>query len=111
MTTDPVARSDAVLVSLVASGDATALAELYDRHSDAIFRAAYRRLGDRQLAEEVLQDTYLALWNRATLFDEQQGSLLAWLGTIARNRAIDRMRSIGRRPTAVPISGLLVDDD
>jgi RNA polymerase sigma-70 factor (ECF subfamily) len=62
------------------------------------------------LAEEVVQDTYLALWNRAELYDERQGSLLAWLGTIARNRAIDRLRAAGRRPTAVPLSGLLVDD-
>jgi RNA polymerase sigma-70 factor (ECF subfamily) len=110
MTTDPITRSDAHLVGLVATGDTDALAALYDRHADAIFRAAYRRLGDRQLAEEVLQDTYLALWNRAQLYDEQQGSLLAWLGTIARNRAIDRMRAAGRRPPAVPLSGLLVDD-
>src|SRR3954469_15446539 len=105
------ARTDSELVADVAARNSDALAELYDRHAEALYRAAYRRLGDRQLAEEVLQDTYLALWNRASLFDEQQGSLLAWLGTIARNRAIDRMRAIGRRPTAVPISGLMVDDD
>ena len=110
MTTDPVSRSDAYLVGLVATGDADALAQLYDRHGDAIYRAAYRRLGDSQLAEEVLQDTYLALWNRAHMYDEQQGSLPAWLGTIARNRAIDRMRAAGRRPAPVPLSGLLVDD-
>lgn len=110
MTTNPIIRSDAHLVGLVATGDTDALAALYDRHADAIYRAAYRRLGDRQLAEEVLQDTYLALWNRAQLYDEQQGSLLAWLGTIARNRAIDRLRAAGRRPAPVPLSGLLVDD-
>jgi RNA polymerase sigma-70 factor (ECF subfamily) len=110
MTTDPVTRSDAHLVGLVATGDTDALAQLYDRHGGAIYRAAYRRLGDSQLAEEVLQDTYLALWNRAHMYDEQQGSLPAWLGTIARNRAIDRMRAAGRRPAAVPLSGLLVDD-
>jgi RNA polymerase sigma-70 factor, ECF subfamily len=110
MTTDPVTRSDAHLVGLVATGDTDALAALYDRHADAIFRAAYRRLGDRQMAEEVLQDTYLALWNRAQMYDQQQGSLLAWLGTIARNRAIDRLRAAGRRPAPIPLSGLLADD-
>ncbi|MEA2622041.1 MAG: hypothetical protein QOH61_951 [Chloroflexota bacterium] len=111
MTREPVARSDALLVSSVAAGDTDALAELYDRHADAIYRAAYRRLGDRQLAEEVLQDTYLALWNRAELFDSRQGSLPAWLGTIARNRAIDRLRALGRRPSPVPLSALLMDGD
>ena len=106
-----VARSDAVLVAAVVAGDTTALAELYDRHADAIYRAAFRRLGDRQLAEEVLQDTYLALWNRAELFDPAAGSLLAWLSTIARNRAIDRARALGRRPGAVPLSAVMADDD
>lgn len=110
MTEDPVTRSDAQLVALVATGDTDALAELYDRHSDSLYRAAYRRLGDTQLAEEVLQDTYLALWNRAETYDQRQGSLPAWLGTIARNRAIDRMRAAGRRPMQVPLSGLLVDE-
>lgn len=110
MASVPLPRSDAQLVGLVAGGDETALAELYDRHADAIYRTAYRRLGDGQLAEEVLQDTFLALWNRAELYDQGQGSLAAWLGTIARNRAIDRLRSAGRRPMTVPLSGVLVDD-
>lgn len=105
------AHSDAVLVASVAAGDAAALAELYDRYADAIYRAAFRRLGDRQLAEEVLQDTYLALWNRAELFDPGAGSLVAWLSTIARNRAVDRLRALGRRPAAVPLSAVIANDD
>lgn len=110
---EPVAssRSDAQLVAIVAAGDSAALAELYDRHADAIFRAAFRRSGDRTIAEEVLQDTYLALWNRAELFDPAQGSLLAWLSTIARNRAIDRLRHQGRRPMAMPLSAVVSGDD
>ncbi|MDQ3493051.1 MAG: sigma-70 family RNA polymerase sigma factor [Chloroflexota bacterium] len=110
---EPVAspRSDAQLVATVAAGDTAALAELYDRHADAIFRAAFRRSGDRTIAEEVLQDTYLALWNRAETFDPVQGSLLAWLSTIARNRAIDRLRHQGRRPPAMPLSAVVSGDD
>lgn len=110
---EPVAsqRSDAQLVATVVAGDTTALAVLYDRHADAIFRAAFRRSGDRSIAEEVLQDTFLALWNRAELFDPAQGSLLAWLSTIARNRAIDRLRHQGRRPPAMPLSAVIPDDD
>jgi len=110
MGTEPVTGTDAMLVASVATGDMAALAELYDRYSDAIYRTAFRRLGDRQLAEEVLQDTYMALWNRAELFDVTAGSLLAWMSTIARNRAIDRMRAIGRRPAAVPLSAVASDD-
>lgn len=102
-------RSDAELVRLLAEGDESALAELYDRHAAALYRAALLRTGDRQLAEEVLQDTYLALWNRAELFDPRQGSLLGWLATIARNRATDRLRSISRRPPPLALSTFTPD--
>jgi RNA polymerase sigma-70 factor (ECF subfamily) len=100
-------RSDEELVASLVEGDEAALAELYDRHADSLFRAALLRLGDRGLAEEVLQDTYLALWNRAELFDGSQGSVIGWLSTIARNRAIDRQRSSARRPAPLALSGLM----
>ena len=100
-------RSDAELVGALVEGDDAALGELYDRHAESLFRAALLRLGDRGLAEEVLQDTYLALWNRAELFDRSQGSVIGWLSTIARNRAIDRLRSSARRPVPVALSGLI----
>jgi RNA polymerase sigma-70 factor (ECF subfamily) len=100
-------RSDAQLVQALVEGDERALAELYDRHASVLYRAALLRVGDRQLAEEILQDTYLALWNRAELFDERVGSLIGWLSTIGRNRAIDRLRGQGRRPPAVPFSAMV----
>ena len=70
----------------------------------AIFAAAYRLTSDRGTAEEVVQETFLALWNRAETFDPTVGSLAAWLHTIARNRAIDRLRAAGRRPSLVALS-------
>jgi len=51
-----------------------------------------------------VQETFLALWNRADTFDPTVGSLAAWLHTIARNRTVDRLRAAGRRPTLVPLS-------
>lgn len=99
-------RTDAELVAALVGGDQAALAELYDRHSATLYRAALMRVGDRQLAEEILQDTYLALWNRAELFDERQGSLAGWLSTICRNRSIDRLRALGRRPPPMPFSAM-----
>jgi RNA polymerase sigma-70 factor, ECF subfamily len=95
---------DAALVGAVASGSHEALAVLYDRHADAVFAAAGRLTSDRQIAEEVVQETFLALWNRAELFDPAIGSLAAWLRTIARNRTVDRLRAAGRRPTLVPFT-------
>ena len=53
------------------------------------------------MAEEVVQDTFLALWDRAESFDPATGSLAAWLHTIARNRTVDRLRAAGRRPPLV----------
>ncbi|MEP7378052.1 MAG: sigma-70 family RNA polymerase sigma factor [Chloroflexota bacterium] len=100
-------RSDLELVARLVEGDEAALGELYDRHAESLFRAALLRLGDRGLAEEVLQDTYMALWNRAETFDAAQGSVIGWLSTIARNRAIDRLRSSARRPAPLALSGLV----
>ena len=110
MTTDVARIPDPELMVSLARGDATALAELFDRYADVIFRVAFRRLGDRQLAEEVVQDTWLTLWDRAELFDPAAGSLVAWLSTIARNRAVDRLRALGRRPGALPLSAVFATD-
>jgi len=95
---------EADLVREVAAGSEAALAALYDRHVDAVFAAAIRLNSDRQVAEEVVQETFLALWNRAELFNPSAGSLAAWLHTIARNRTVDRYRAAGRRPNLVPFS-------
>jgi RNA polymerase sigma-70 factor (ECF subfamily) len=102
--TPDAARDDVDLVREVAAGSHDALADLYDRHADAVYAAASRLTSDRGLAEEVVQETFLALWNRAETFDPAIGSLAAWLHTIARNRTVDRLRAAGRRPTLVPLS-------
>jgi RNA polymerase sigma-70 factor, ECF subfamily len=95
--------ADGALVAAVAAGSEEALAELYDRHAAAIHATALRLIGDRQAAEDVVQEVFLTLWNRAERFDPAAGSLAAWLGTMARNRAIDRLRAAGRRPQLVAL--------
>ena len=104
MTGDRQRADDAVLVREVAAGSEDALGRLYDRYVDAVYAAASRLTTDRQIAEEVVQETFLALWNRAELFNPAVGSLAAWLHTIARNRTVDRLRAAGRRPSLVPFS-------
>jgi RNA polymerase sigma-70 factor (ECF subfamily) len=96
--------NETALVRAVAGGSHEALAALYDRHADAVYAAASRLTSDRQVAEEVVQETFLALWNRADRFDPAAGSLAAWLHTIARNRTVDRLRAAGRRPSLFPLS-------
>ena len=96
-----VSAGDDELVRQVAAGSQDALGQLYDRYVGQVFAAARRMTSDRQLAEEVVQETFLALWNRAELYDRSQGALGSWLHAIARNRAIDRLRAAARRPTLV----------
>ena len=92
---------DAALVSRINDRDEEALAVAYDRHADAIYGSLVRFLGDRESAEDVVQETYLALWQRAHQFDPRAGSLLGWLLGIARHKAIDRFRAASRRPKIV----------
>ena len=96
--------SDATLVQQLIAGSAEALAVLYDRYAPEVFAAVVRMTGDRSIANEIVQETFLALWNRAELFDASRGSMRAWLLTIARNRAVDHHRAVGRHHRAVAFS-------
>jgi RNA polymerase sigma-70 factor (ECF subfamily) len=111
MTGDRQHGEDAALVREVAAGSEDALGMLYDRYVDAVYAAASRLTSDRHIAEEVVQETFLALWNRAELFDPKIGSLAAWLHTIARNRTVDRLRAAGRRPNLIPLSSAAGEDE
>lgn len=83
---------DADIVAALKGGERDALALLYDRCGGIAFSLAMRILGDPGAAEEVVQDAFLAVWNRASAFDDNRGSFRAWLFTCVRNRAIDRRR-------------------
>jgi RNA polymerase sigma-70 factor (ECF subfamily) len=96
---------EAALVVAVAGGSEDALGLLYDRHAVGVHAVAFRLTGDRGIAEEVVQETFLALWNRAEAFDPGVASLATWLRSIARNRAVDRLRAAGRRPQLVALPG------
>ncbi|MBX3031950.1 MAG: sigma-70 family RNA polymerase sigma factor [Chloroflexi bacterium] len=111
MTTDSAVVPDIELMAAVVRGDTAAFAALHDRHADTVYRAAYRRLGDRRLTDDVVQDVWVTCWDRAELFDPTAGTLPAWLTTIARNRAVDRLRALGRRPDALPLSAVFATDD
>jgi RNA polymerase sigma-70 factor (ECF subfamily) len=97
-------NAEAQLMRRVRGRSQEAFADLYDRHIGGVFATALRASGDPGIAEEVVQDTFLALWNRVEQFDPARGALATWLGTIARNRAIDRLRSAGRHDRAAAFS-------
>ncbi len=83
-------------MSRVALGDRAALRELYDAAAPRLLAVVFRMLDDRGQAEDVVQDTFLTVWTRASHFPALRTSPLAWLTSIARHRAIDQLRR--RRP-------------
>lgn len=91
--TDLTTLHDEELLALVARGGEAALGVLYDRHIRAIYTVALRIIGDRQTAEEVVQDVFQSVWQTAASFQVGRGSPVAWLLSIARHRSIDATRS------------------
>jgi RNA polymerase sigma-70 factor, ECF subfamily len=89
---------DAALIRAVADGDREAFRSLYDRYGRMVLAIAFRIVNDRQLAEECVQDVFVELWRHARRFDPSRARVSTWLYAIARNRALDAVRSRGRRP-------------
>ncbi|HZT59189.1 MAG TPA: sigma-70 family RNA polymerase sigma factor [Pyrinomonadaceae bacterium] len=83
---------NAELIRGVAAGDQQALGALYDSTSRTVYGLLLRILSDASAAEEVLLDVYTQVWRQAATYSRERGSALAWLTTIARSRAIDRLR-------------------
>jgi RNA polymerase sigma-70 factor, ECF subfamily len=77
--------------------DATALEELYDRHTPLLYGVILRIVGTATEAEDVLQEAWLQAWRNAAQYDPSRGAVIAWLLTVARSRAIDRTRSMSAR--------------
>ena len=87
----------ALLMGAVASGDRRAFGTLYQQTSAKLYGICLRLLGSDAEAQEVLQDVYVTVWRKAAQFDPGRASAITWLATLARNRAIDRLRA--RRPS------------
>jgi RNA polymerase sigma-70 factor (ECF subfamily) len=92
-------RSDQALAAEVARGDAAALRTLYDRHEAHTFNFVLRMTRDRQMAQDVLQETFTRVWLMARTYDPGRGSFKGWLFTIAANLTRDELR---RRRHGVP---------
>jgi RNA polymerase sigma-70 factor (ECF subfamily) len=86
-------RTDLEVFQALQRGDSQALGIFYDRYGEAVYRLLLRLLGNAQEAEDLTQEIFLRLWQKAN-FDPQRGSLLALLMTMARSRAIDRLRQV-----------------
>src|SRR5439155_825912 len=85
------------LLRRVAAQDRQALADFYDQVAGVLFSTSLRVLGDPQEAEEVIQDVFVQIWDKAGTFDVNLGTPFHWALSITRNRSIDRLRSQQRR--------------
>jgi RNA polymerase sigma-70 factor (ECF subfamily) len=102
-------RDRSALERMVA-GDTRALEELYDRHGDLLYSLVRRILSRAEDAEDAIQEIWLQAWRGARTYDPKRGTVCGWLVSIARSRAIDRLRSEGSRKRAVDASGVDAPD-
>lgn len=84
---------DPALLAKIVKGDQQAFSQLYDHSSTLLYTLAFRIVGNREEADELLQDVYLEVWRKVARYDIGRGSPLAWLITLTRSRAIDRLRT------------------
>lgn len=97
ITFPPDELSDEALIQAIAAGDVWAMEPLYQRYNRILYSLAYRMVADHQVAEDLLQDTFLSVWRRATSYSSQSGAVRSWLISIAHHRTIDYLRGVRRR--------------
>src|SRR5215212_4779299 len=85
--------ADEDLISLADGGNTQALAALYDRHSRVAYSLAYRMMGERQAAEDLVQEAFLKVWRSAGSYRVEKASVRTWILSILNNRGIDELRS------------------
>jgi RNA polymerase sigma-70 factor (ECF subfamily) len=93
--TDALQKRFAAWMQAIAAGDQTAFTQFYDATNQQVYGLLLRMLKNRATAEEVLLDVFMQAWRQAASYETTRGSVLAWLMTIARTRALDRMRASG----------------
>lgn len=88
------------IVELLLESNEKAISLLYDHYADTLFGVAIKIVKDSDLAQDVLQESFVKIWNKGSTYDPAKAKLFTWLLRIVRNTAIDKMRSLGTKSTA-----------
>ncbi len=105
------ARTDEEVLAALAQRDMSALEELYDRYSKITYSLAYRIVGDRGIAEDVVQEAFLSVWRQAATYRRERGAPRTWLMSIVHHRSIDRLRSSSSSSSTIPYDELPEDSE
>ncbi len=104
---------DEALLKAIAEGAFWAMEQLYHRYSRMLYSLAYHMVSDPQIAEDLTQDSFLAIWRRASSYSPQSGAARSWLVSIVHHRSIDYLRSVRRRSTTMkeaPLEEIELDE-
>ena len=96
-TIHPTGLSDEGLIDAIVNGAVWALEQLYQRHRLVLYSLVYRMVADHHVAEDLLQEAFLAVWQHAGSYSPQAGAVRSWLISIAHHRTIDYLRAVRRR--------------
>lgn len=105
------APSDEMLIAAIAGGAVWAMESLYQRYSRLLYSLAYRMVTDHQIAEDIIQESFLSIWRRARSYSPQAGAARSWLISIVHHRTIDYLRTVRRHSALkeVPMDNTEVD--
>ncbi len=96
--------SDEALMTAISGGALWAMDALYERYSRLLYSLAYRMVTDHQVAEDLLQESFLSVWRNASSYSSRNGAVHSWLFSIIHHRAIDYLRALQRRAALNPVS-------
>lgn len=109
MTSERGWSDDKALMACIAHADVRAFETLYDRYSGLVYSLACGMLQDAQVAQDVTQDVFLAIWREAEAFDLRRGSLRTWILSLAHHKSVDTVRR-RRRHAMSPLPDAMTDD-
>ena len=102
--------SDEALIRAIAVGVTWAMERLYERYSRLLYSLVYRMIADHQIAEDLLQESFVAVWRRANSYSAQSGSVRSWLTAIVHHRTVDYLRTTNRQSNQVSLLEVDYDD-